>query len=339
MKPSSQNSSPNSPTWSIALAFALVYLSWGTTYFAIRQGVHTEKLPPALFGGVRVALAGWILLAYLRLRGEQLRMPRWELLWVALSGLLLFVGGNGLITFALGRVPSGITAILVSSTPLWMAVMEMAWPRGDRLAIRGWLGLFIGLGGVFLLLWPKAADSANWFQNAGPLWVIGSTLFWALGSLVLRYRKRTGSHLAAAAYQMILGGSSLTLVGIGLGEINELTPERLTWGAAVSFFYLLIVGSLIGFVAFNWLLGHVRATLVSTYAYVNPLVAILVGWLLGGEELSAQILIGMVIILAGVALVRSGGATARQLETPGDQSPYRATKAESTRMAERSLIP
>jgi drug/metabolite transporter (DMT)-like permease len=339
MKQPSQFSTPPSPTWSIVLAFVLVYLTWGTTYFAIRQGVHTEKLPPALFGGVRVSLAGWIVLAYLGLRGEGLRMPLREFLWVALSGLLLFVGGNGLITFALDQVPSGVTAILVSSTPLWMAVMEMAWPKGDRLAVRGWLGLIVGLGGVLLLLWPKVESAGSLFQSAGPLWVIGSTLFWALGSLVLRYRKRSGSHLAAAAYQMILGGSSLALIGVGLGEVNKLTPDRLTWGAAFSFFYLLVVSSLIGFVAFNWLLGHVRATLVSTYAYVNPLVAILVGWLLGGEELTAQILLGVVIILAGVALVRSGGAKPRQLETEVDQSPYRASKSESTRIATRSLMP
>jgi drug/metabolite transporter (DMT)-like permease len=339
MKPPTQVPTSSSPTWSVVLAFALVYLSWGTTYFAIRQGVHAEKLPPALFGGVRVSLAGWLLLAYLGLRGERLGMPRREFFWVALSGLLLFVGGNGLITVALDKVPSGVTAILVASTPLWMAVMEMAWPKGDRLGVGGWLGLLLGLGGVVLLLWPKSEEAAQLFQNAGPLLVIGSTLFWALGSLVLRYRKRSGSHLAAAAYQMILGGTSLALIGVVLGEVRELTPERFTWGAYTSFFYLLIVSSLVGFVAFNWLLGHVRAALVSTYAYVNPLIAILVGWLLGGEDLTVQILIGMVIILAGVALVRWGGAKPSRFGTELDQSPYRASKSESTRIATRSLIP
>jgi drug/metabolite transporter (DMT)-like permease len=307
---------PGPATWKLVLAFAVVYVSWGTTYFAIRAGVHAERLPPALFGGVRVGLAGWILLAFLALRGEPLRMPKGEVFWVILSGLLLFVGGNGLITFALDNVPSGVTAVLVAATPLWVALMEFAWPGGDRLSARGWLGLLIGLGGVSILLGPKLlADFrglgdfgtlGELFQHAGPLWVLGSSLFWALGSLLLRYRHREGSRLASAAYQMIVGGMATALLGVALGELHQLTSDQLTWGAGLSFFYLLIVGSLMGFVAFNWLLGQVSATMVGTYAYVNPLVAILVGWLLGGEEMTLSIVAGMVVILSGVALIRRG---------------------------------
>jgi drug/metabolite transporter (DMT)-like permease len=308
-------------TWKLVLAFSVVYVSWGTTYFAIRAGVHSEHLPPALFGGVRVALAGWILFGFLTLRGEPLRMPKGELFWVILSGLLLFVGGNGLITFALDNVPSGVTAVLVAATPLWVALMEWAWPGGDRLSARGWLGLLIGLGGVSILLGPKIlldfrslqdlGSLGALFQQAGPLWVLGSSLFWALGSLILRYHHRQGSRMASAAYQMIVGGMATALLGVGLGEMKQLSSNQLTWGAGLSFFYLLIVGSLMGFVAFNWLLGHVPAAMVGTYAYVNPLVAILVGWLLGGEEMTLSIIAGMVVILAGVALVRGGGATAK----------------------------
>jgi drug/metabolite transporter (DMT)-like permease len=318
------------PSWKLVLAFTVVYLSWGTTYFAIRAGVHTEHLPPALFGGVRVALAGWLLLAFLALRGEKLGMPRGDFFWVILSGLLLFVGGNGLITFALDNVPSGVTAVLVAATPLWVAVMEWLWPGGDRLSARGWLGLLIGLGGVSILLGPKlladfrslgALESlGGLFQHAGPLWVLGSSLFWALGSLLLRYCHREGSRLASASYQMIVGGMATALLGVALGEMHQLTSDQLTWGAGFSFFYLLIVGSLMGFVAFNWLLGHVPATMVGTYAYVNPLVAILVGWLLGGEEMTLSIIAGMVVILAGVALVRSGGVKVKELHSSRTQS-------------------
>jgi len=308
MKSNNSSSLHSRPaTWKLVLAFAILYLSWGTTYLAIRVGVHTEKLPPALFGGVRVSLAGWVLLAFLAWRRERVLMPAGEFFWVVLSGLLLFVGGNALLTFALDNVPSGMTAVLVAATPLWTALMEMAWPRGDRLSGRGWLGLLTGLGGVLILLGPKATDVAGLIQHAGPLWVICSSLFWALGALVLRYRQRPGSHLASAAYQMIVGGGVTALLGVALGEVSQLTPERFTWGAGFSFFYLLIVGSLMGFVAFNWLLGHVPAAMVATYAYVNPLVAILVGWLLGGEEMTLAIVAGMAVILAGVALVRGGG--------------------------------
>jgi drug/metabolite transporter (DMT)-like permease len=308
MKSINSSSLLNEPAaWKRVLAFSLLYLSWGTTYFAIRAGVHTEKLPPALFGGVRVALAGFILLGFLAWRGEKVSMPWRHFMWVAISGLLLFVGGNGLITFALDNVPSGVTAVLVAATPLWMALMETAWPGGDRLSVRGWMGLLIGLAGVLVLLWPKPEDASLLFRQAGPLWILGSSLFWALGSLVIRYRRGSASPMVSAAYQMIVGGLVTTLLGISIGEVSQLATERFTLGAAFSFFYLLIVGSLIGFVAFNWLLGHVRATLVGTYAYVNPLIAIVVGWLLGGEDMTIRILAGVVVILSGVALVRAGG--------------------------------
>jgi drug/metabolite transporter (DMT)-like permease len=330
MKATPLSPSPSCPpTWTIALALGLVYLSWGTTYFAIRAGVHTYHLPPALFGGTRVCLAGILLLAFLRLRGETIRLPRGEILTSGLGGLLLFVGGNGFINVAMDSVASSVAAILVSSTPLWLALMETLWPGGEKLATRGWLGLVMGMGGVLLLLAPRLDDPADFLRDLGPLFVLCSTCAWALGSLVLRHRKRTGSHLTAAAYQMVLGGGALSIIGIGFGEGSHLTAERLTFGAIGTFVYLLVVGSLIGFVAFNWLLGHVPAALVGTYAYVNPLVAILIGWLLGGEDLTAEMIGGMVIILLGVALVRGAVLQPRPaLETAAlqDQSAYRETR-------------
>lgn len=302
------STSPRAPaTWAIALAFTLLYLSWGTTYFASRTGVHTYQMPPALFGGVRVCLAGLVLLLYLRCRGESLSLPRGELLAASLGGLLLFVGGNGFINAAMMYVPSNVAAVLVASTPLWMALMEIFWPGGERLTGRGWLGLAIGMAGVFLIMGPRLEAPTALFQDAGLLFVLGSTLCWALGSLVLRHREKTGPHLTVAAFQMVLGGGGLTLVGLGLGEGRQLTADKLTLGALGAFVYLLIVGSLVGFVAFNYLLGHVSAARVGTYAYVNPLVAILVGYFLGDEELTGAIGGGMVIILAGVALVRGAG--------------------------------
>jgi drug/metabolite transporter (DMT)-like permease len=300
----------------VVLAFALLYLSWGTTFYAIRAGVHTYHLPPALFSGVRVGLAGWLLLAYLRLRGEPLRVPLRELFWIAVSGVLLFVFGNGLLTVAMDTVPSGAGAVLGATTPLWMALLEVLWPWGERLPLRGWLGLVIGLLGVLLLLAPDLASPADLLENAGPLLILASACAWALASVILRYRRRSGSHLTAAAYQMIVGGTGLALVGVALGETGRLTPGLFTAGAVASFTYLLVVGSLIGFVAFNWLLEHVSATLVGTYAYVNPLVAIVVGWLLGGEELTGLVLAGMVVILAGVALVRGAGVRPRRAARP-----------------------
>jgi drug/metabolite transporter (DMT)-like permease len=296
--------------WSIALAFALLYTSWGTTYFAIRAGVHTYHVPPALFGGARVALAGWLLLGYLALRGESIRLPAREMFWIVLSGALLFVAGNGLITVALDRIPSGVAAVLTATTPLWMALMEAAWPWGEKLRLRGWFGLVAGLVGVLILLAPKLRQEAL-LHDASPLIALASTMLWGLGAFIVRHRPKSGSHLAAAAYQMALGGTGLTVVGLAAGEYADLRPECFGLGPIAAFIYLLIVGSLIGFVAFNWLLGHVPAAMVGTYAYVNPVVAILVGRFLGGEEVTIAIVLGMGIILGGVALVRGAALNPR----------------------------
>lgn len=296
---------PRPAAWKLVLAFAAVYLSWGTTYLAIKEGVRA--LPPALFGGTRICLAGLLLLGYLALRGQPLRLPRRELVWAAVVGVILFVGGNGLISVAQQTVDSGVASILVSTTPLWIGLVESFWPSGDRLTARGWLGLIAGLGGVIVLLAPRVGETGGLGKDAAALLVLGSAFSWAVGSLILRHRQRTGSHLTCAAMQMLIGGAALSLVGLAAGEVGQLTADRFTPTAVYAFFHLLIVGSLIGFVSFNWLLQHVSAALAGTYAYVNPLVAILIAWLLGGEEITVWILAGMVVILTGVFLVRSGG--------------------------------
>jgi drug/metabolite transporter (DMT)-like permease len=295
-------------TWAIVLAFALVYVCWGTTYLAIKRGVKDEHLPPALFGGVRVGLAGLLLLGYLAARGQSLRLTRRDLAVVSVTGCILFVGGNGLITLAEKTVPSGVAAVLAATTPLWIGLLAMCWPGGERLSGRGWVGLLVGLGGVLLLLGPKLGDPADFVRDFGPLLVLGSAVSWGLGSLVMRHHRLEGSHLVGAAYQMALGGGCLALIGLAVGEASHL-PAQLTPGALGAFLYLLVFGSLVGFVAYNWLLGHVSATQVSTYAYVNPAVAVLVGWA-DGEEMTVWLAGGIAVILVGVALVRAGGMRA-----------------------------
>lgn len=299
--------------WAIALAFFLLYLSWGTTFFAIRAGVHEQHLPPALFSGTRVFLAGVILFAYLWWRGEPLGLPRLEFLMVAAAGVLLFTFGNGLLAAALGwdSMSSSLAAVLGASTPLWMALVEVLIPRGDRLALRGWVGLWVGFAGVVLLMGVQVHGAVTWAEQTGLLLILASSIAWALGSLALRYRSHAGSHLAAAAYQMVLGGGGLMAVGIALGEGGWFPSPVVTPAGATAFVYLLVVGSLVGFIAFNWLLGHVPASLVGTYAYVNPVVAVLVGCLIGREEMTAALVGGLVIILVGVALVRGASRPAR----------------------------
>jgi drug/metabolite transporter (DMT)-like permease len=298
------------------LAFALVYLSWGTTYLAIKEGVKNQHLPPALFGGVRVFLAGVALLAFLGWRGRPVRLAPGDLLRAAVGGGLLFVAGNGLLTVAERTVPSGEAAVIAATAPLWIGVFGMFWQGGERLAVRGWVGLGLGLAGVGFLMAPQLTAADALFQETGVLLVLGSACSWGLGSVWIRHRPARGSHWLTAAYQMILGGGGLSLIGLALGEGSELTPDHFTWAAAVPFLYLFVVGSLVGFVAYNWLLRHVSAAQAGTAGYVNPVVAVLAGWLLGNEELSGWIVGGMVIILAGVALVRAGSLDCRQVDAP-----------------------
>jgi drug/metabolite transporter (DMT)-like permease len=288
------------PLWQTLLALAVVYLTWGTTYLAIREGVKT--LPPGLFGGVRVAAAGAVLLAWLALRGEKAALPWRELRAEWLVGVLLFVGGNGLVTVGMKTVPSGVGSVLTATTPLWMALLEAAAPRGERLAPGGWLGLLLGLGGV-ALLWAGKGEAAA-LAGVGPLLLLGSALAWSVGSFLHRHRRPAGL-LRSAGWQMLLGGGTLALIGVAAGEAGELSAAQLTPRAVFAFFYLLVVSSLVAFVAYLWLLRHVSAALAGTYAYVNPAIAVLLGWLAADEALTPALVGGMAVILAGVALVRA----------------------------------
>jgi drug/metabolite transporter (DMT)-like permease len=306
------NSSPNSvfpivpKTWKILLALALVYGSWGTTYIAIHEGVKT--MPPALFGGTRITLAGLLLLVYLLARKQFVLLPWHDVLWAWLVGVLLFVFGNGLISVAQKTVPPGLASILVATTPLWMALLEVVCPWGDRLTWRGWLGLLAGPVGVGLLRAARPPSQEADATILGPLLILVSAAGWALGSFVTRYRRAGHSPFVVAAYQMILGGLTLTLVGLVAGEGSQLTAESFTPNAVAAFFYLLVVGSLIGFVAYAWLLGNVSTTLAGTYAYINPVVAVFAAVWWVKEPIGLPVVGGMTVILLGVVLVRQGGS-------------------------------
>ncbi len=290
--------------WAVGRALTLVYLSWGPTDRAIKEGV--KAFPPALFGGPRIVLAGLLILGYLAARGERLRLTGRELLSAAAGGAFLFVGGNYLIAVGQKTVESSTAAVLVATTPLFLALLELAWPWGERLTRMGWLGLLAGLGGVLLLL-----DDAVLPLHATGIWLILASAFcWALGSFILRHEPRNGSPFRGAAYQMVLGGGAMILLGIATGEPEQLDGSLITPTAVYAFFHLLIAGSLIGFLAYAWLLRHVSAALAGTYAYVNPVVAIFVGWLVADEPITPRLVAGMLIILAGVALVRVKGSPA-----------------------------
>jgi drug/metabolite transporter (DMT)-like permease len=291
------------PAWAVAFAFAVIYISWGTTYLATRTAVADEHMPPALFGGVRLGCAGGLLLAFQLVRGQSLRIDGRTFARLFIVSCFLFLGANWFITVAQTRVPSSVAAVLVATTPLWMGLFAMLWPGGERLHARGWLGLLVGLAGVGLLFAPRVAVSAEAVDTPYLLLVLASSASWAVGSLVLRHHPVPISHLTSAGYQMFFGGVSQIVLGLSLGEIDVL-PDHLTAVTVTAFLYLLVVGSLSGFVAFNWLLGHVSVAKVGTYAYVNPAIAVLVGWC-AGEAVTLVLLSGIAVILFGVYLVRA----------------------------------
>jgi drug/metabolite transporter (DMT)-like permease len=301
----------------IATAFGLIYLSWGTTYFATGHAMQDLKMPPALFGGVRLLIAGAILLTWQACRGQSLRIGAGDFLRLIPIAVFLFLLGNWLINLGQRQVESGVAAILIATTPLWIGFFGACWPGGERLHGRGWLGLVVGFAGIVVTMAPQAQSGFSFAANYHSLFVLGSAASWAIGSLLSRHLAVQLPHLTSAGYQMILGGLCQTVLGSALGEWPDLiakTDER----ALATFVYLLIVGSLTGFVAFNWLLGHVSAAKVGTYAYVNPVVAVFIGWVMSETDVHASLLAGIAIVLIGVYLVRRDHVPSQEIELEPD---------------------
>ncbi|MFO0865558.1 MAG: EamA family transporter [Gemmataceae bacterium] len=299
----SPNADSQPAAWKLILAFATIYISWGTTYLAIQLGVNEEKMPPLIFGGSRLFTAGVVLLGLQALRRQKVRLARTDLWPLIIAGVLLFVGGNGCISLAVQTITSGESSVLAATMPLWLGLLAMLWPDGDRLNLIGWAGLMVGFVGVGFLFAPKLVRGASLFGEVGAFFALASAALWALGSLILRHVKLSLPRFSSAAWQMAIGGGAMMVVGFARGES---LPQRIALSAFGVWAWLLVVGSWMGFVAFNWLLEHVSAARVGTYAYVNPLLAVLLGWAVHAEEVSAWLLEGLGCILIGVFLVRWG---------------------------------
>ena len=290
------------PLWKIAGGFAILYVVWGTTYLAIKIGVGDEHLPPYLFGGTRIAVAGLVLLGFQALRGQSLRFDRGEWPGLLYGSLFLFIGGNGLISYSLQFIPSGESAVLAATTTLWIALFSSCIPGGDRVRPLGWLGLVLGIAGVLVLESPMLRETGFSFtRNAGPWFALASAGAWGVGSVLARQMPSRMPRLTASGWLMTLGGVGQIAVGLLIGERP---PAAIAPATIAVFVYLLLFGSLIAFVTFQWLLQHVAATKVGTYAYVNPLVAVLLGAWWREEPLTPELFGGMAIILVAVFLVR-----------------------------------
>ncbi|HEX9639588.1 MAG TPA: EamA family transporter, partial [Acidobacteriota bacterium] len=282
-------------------AFAAVYVIWGSTYLAIRYAIET--LPPLLMAGVRFTIAGAILYAWVRLRGgERPRPAHWGAA-ILIGGLMLF-GGNGAVTWATQRIPSGMAALLVATVPLWIVVLD-ALRGGARISLQVLAGVLLGLVGLAILIGPGQLLGGERADLLGAAVLLVGALSWALGSLCARGAKLPSSRLLATAMQMLGGGALLALGGVLSGELGRVDLASVSLRSLLSVLYLIGFGSLIGFSAYIYLLRSTTSARATTYAYVNPVVAVLLGWSIGGEPLSARILVAAAVILTGVVLILS----------------------------------
>lgn len=280
------------------LAYIAVCLVWGSTYLAIRFGV--SDLPPALFAGVRFLLAGFIMLAYVYLKKLKLPQSLKDIRITATVGLFLLFGGNGLVVWSEQYIPSGLTALIISTVPLFMAVLDYLVPGGTRMAWKGWAGLLLGFSGVGMLVSPWSGIEGS--ELLGFAGVIAASFIWAAGSVYSARNPVTGSVLAASALQMLAAGAALTLTGLIAGEMPRF---HLTAQGAGALLYLIFAGSILGYSCFLYILKVMPPAKASTYSYVNPVVAVVLGWLALNESFTIREISATVVILAGVMLVQT----------------------------------
>lgn len=286
----------------VLAAFAAVYLLWGSTYMAIIFALKT--MPPLLMAGARFLLAGAVLYGVMRLRGEPAPARRhWRT--TAIIGALLLLCGNGGVTLAERTVPSGIAALLVAMVPMWMALLEWLRPGGSRPTARTLLGLLVGFAGIVVLVGPGALGREG-VDLFGAGLVMAGSLAWAGGSIYSRGADLPKSALLATGMEMLWGGAWLTLAGALTGELGRVDPSAFSTESILAYLYLVVFGSLVGFSAYIWLLGVSTPARVSTYAYVNPVVAVLLGWWLLDEPLTPRVLGAAAIIVLAVAVITMG---------------------------------
>lgn len=287
-------------TLAIWAALSTIYVVWGSTYLAIRFGV--EGLPPFLMAAARFLFAGGVLYALRRLRGDPAPAARqWRS--AAVIGAFLLVGGNGCVVWAEQRVPSGVASLIVATAPLWMVLIDLLGRGSRRPTVWTLLGVLLGLFGIIVLVGPQQL-----IGHAGSMDLLGAgvvtlgSLLWSIGSLYSRRAELPASPLLGTSMEMLLGGAGLLLLGTLAGDWGRLNLAAVPARSWASLAYLIVLGSWVGFSTYTWLLRVAPTPLVSTYAYVNPLVAVALGYLLGGEELSPRILLATAIIVAAVAL-------------------------------------
>ncbi len=293
---------------SIIVAFAAVYLIWGSTYLAIRWTIET--MPPLGMASVRFLVAGSVLYAWTRFRGAPRPTPKqWR--DAAIAGTLLLAGGNGAVVVAEQWVPSGLTALLVSSVPLWLVVLDALFGSKHRPSIRASVGLLIGFGGVALLAGSPGVGGGGREELMGALLVLFGALAWAGGSLYSRYAAEPPRPRMVVGMQMLTGGLVLGAMAAATGELSGFEVRSVSARSWMAFVYLILAGALVGYSAYIWLLRVSTPARVGTYAYVNPVVAMLLGWALADEPLTFRSVAAATIILGSVVVITSEGGRRR----------------------------
>jgi drug/metabolite transporter (DMT)-like permease len=283
------------------ISLIALYLVWGTTYLAIRFAVQT--IPPFLMAGSRFLVAGLILYVWRRLAGDPAPTARqWRS--ATIIGLLLLLGGNGVVSWAEQHVASGIAALMIASIPLWIAVIDALRPGGIRPDLRIVAGLLLGFAGMALLITSSGGSTQTAGRDLlGLLALLGAALIWSIGSIYARDADMPQSALLGTGIEMLGGAAGLFFVGTITGEWTQVHPQAIASSSLIGLAYLVVFGSLIGFVSYTWLLRHAPLSLVSTYAYVNPIVAIFVGAWLGKEVINGRIILSALIIIGSVVVI------------------------------------
>jgi drug/metabolite transporter (DMT)-like permease len=282
------------------LAFAAIYLIWGSTYLGIRVAVET--MPPFLMAAARFLIAGALLFTFLKLRGAPWpTLGQWRT--HTIIGSFLLLGGNGLVVWAEQTIPSGITALLIAIGPLFMVLTEWAWPGGTRPTALTAGALLLGFAGASWLAAPWETTAGGGLNPAGLIALIFACVFWSFGSIYSRHATNGGEPMFASSIQMLGGGATLALTALFHGDFGHFDLAAITARSWLAFAYLVSVGSLIGYSTYVWLIKHSTPARVSTYAYVNPVVAVFLGWLLLGETITSRTITGSAIIIVAVAII------------------------------------
>ena len=292
--------SAHPPRWKTLIAFAIIYLVWGSTFYAIRVGVH--EVPPLLLAAVRFTIAGVVLFIWALAQGEQLPARR-EWAATTIVAVLIFVVDYGILFWAEQRVPSGTAAVILATIPAFMALCEIILLRTERLTLRLGTALLIGLGGVVVLVDPVPGTGGAPVYTLGALGLLVSAVSWSCASVLSKRLPMPTSKVMSAAAQMLVGGLLLCVVAAAAGEARGFHPGGVSAGAWIALAYLIVAGSIVGFTAYTWLIHHHSPTKVGTYAYVNPVVAVVIGHFVGGELLDVRTVMGTALVLFSVIVI------------------------------------